>query len=110
LSDNIKFPIEGLGLGPDSLFIRSYYPKLLSKIRSFQRVCLIGNPGTQKSMFQFYYLTMIFNDKFGALPPDYLNNSQKPKVVLQQVGENDMYVFFVEEMIVHYISIFKINI
>ena len=25
LSDNIKFPLEGLGLGPDSLFIRSYY-------------------------------------------------------------------------------------
>jgi len=44
LSDNIKFPIEGLGLGPDSLFIRSYYPQLLSKVRSFQRVCLIGNP------------------------------------------------------------------
>ena len=53
---------------------------------------------------------MIFNDKFGALSPDYLNNSQKPKVVLQQVGENDMYVFFVEERIVHIISIFSKSI
>jgi hypothetical protein len=103
LPDNVEFPINGFG--SNLLFIRNYYPNLLATIRKFEWVCLIGNPGIQKSMFHWYYLAMIYNNKLGGLPPDYLNNSQPPKVILRQEGENDMFVFFVEEMIVHKINL-----
>jgi hypothetical protein len=58
---NEKFIQQDLDV--DTLFIRNYYPHLLAKIRSFKRVCLIGNPGTQKSMFQFYYMARLMNPK-----------------------------------------------
>ena len=58
-------------LGPQKLFVRQFYPDLLSEIRENKRSVLIGNPGIGKSFFQYYYLARILNPSlFGPLPPD----------------------------------------
>jgi hypothetical protein len=99
----------GLGIGADTLFVRDFYPELFTKIRSKQRICLIGNPGTQKSTFQFYYLARLLNSKLGPLPKDYLGSIVPPKVVLRQDGDSIL-IHFLEEKVTHSIPNFNTSI
>ena len=74
-------------IGSNILFVRNFYFELLTKIRTFKKTCLVGNPGTQKSVFQFYYLTMIkkaYDDENNQLPPDCYKNCKPPKIIIRQ--------------------------
>jgi hypothetical protein len=78
-------------IGSNILFVRNFYFELLTKIRTFQQTCLIGNPGTQKSFFQFYYLTIIkkaYDDENNQLPPDCFENCKPPKIIIRQEGKS----------------------
>jgi hypothetical protein len=77
-------------IGSNILFVRNFYFELLTKIRTFKKTCLVGNPGTQKSVFQFYYLTMIkkaYDDENSQLPPDCYKNCKPPKIIIRQEGK-----------------------
>ena len=92
---NCTFPI-GKGFGQSVLFIRSFYESLFTKIRSLDRSVLIGNPRLGKSVYQFYYLSRIFNpDVFGPLPPNHLG-STKVEFVIRQSGAKDLQIYNVE--------------
>jgi hypothetical protein len=81
-------------LGPESLFVRKFYPDLLKEIRKYKRSVLIGNPGIGKSFFQGYYLARIMNpSKFGALPPDCYGSTDPPSIVVRQMGARNMTIF-----------------
>jgi len=75
-------PTQTISSKTRTFYFRSFYPSLLDHIRSFPRSVLIGNPGTGKSMFQFYYLARI-------LRPDLFSDHKlqsPPKVILRQVA------------------------
>ena len=81
-------------LGPQKLFVRQFYPDLLSEIRENKRSVLIGNPGIGKSFFQYYYLARILNPSlFGPLPPDCYGSTTPPKIVIRQEGTAAMTIF-----------------
>jgi hypothetical protein len=70
----------------DLLFVRDFYPSLLEDLRKSRRSILVGNPGTSKSFFQFYYLARIFNPLvFGSLPKDSFGSTDPPDVVVRQI-------------------------
>jgi hypothetical protein len=74
-------------IGSNILFVKNFYFELLTKIRTFLKTCLIGNPGTQKSVFQFYYLSMIkeaYDNENSQLPPDFYKNCKPPKIIIRQ--------------------------
>ena len=81
-------------LSPSTLYVRQFYPDLLTEIRKHKRSALIGNPGIGKSFFQFYYLARIVNpDLYGPLPPDCFGSTAPPKIVIRQEGTASMTVF-----------------
>jgi len=67
-----SLPMEQETHAPNVLYARNFYPRLLGKIRGFRKAVLIGNPGTGKSVFQFYYLmSLLHPEKFpDAFPPN----------------------------------------
>lgn len=81
------------------VFVRSgVYPQLLATIRESKRTVLIGNPGTSKSFFHYYYLARLVKQSlFGSLPPDWLSCTEAPTIVVRQIGENSMTVYDLTE-------------
>jgi hypothetical protein len=81
----------------DGIFVRDFYPALLEEIRSERKLVLIGNPGTGKSWFQYYYLARLLNPSLlGPLPPDCNESLAPPKIVIRQVGTSNMTIFDIE--------------
>ena len=92
---NCSFPFKGFG--PQVLFVRHFYDTLFTKIRSLERTVLIGNPRLGKSMFQFYYLSRIFNHGvFGSLPPNHLGLT-KVEFVIRQLGADEVEIYNVDQ-------------
>ena len=89
------------GVLRNKIFIRSYYPKLLEKIRKHTHSVLIGNPGIGKSTFQYYYLARLFSPEIfsDAIPKDCYGNSEAPKHLIIQGGD-DYWVYDIEKNIV----------
>ena len=83
------------------LYCRSFYPELLKSIRFRPCTVLLSNPGTGKSMFQWYYLARLLNpDAFkDALTIDL------PEVVIRQVGDIDMDIYFIKAKVVQTVDI-----
>ena len=95
----------------DTIYERQFYPKLMNVIcNSDLRVILLSNPGTGKSVFQFYMLARFLNPalfagdggheqktsvvrKFGSATP--------PRVVVRHVLGSSIQVWFLEQQIVH---------
>jgi hypothetical protein len=106
LSDTLQvYKWTGYGTGdsvaPNSLFIREFYPALLSEIRESHNAILLGNPGIGKSWFQFYYLARILNPDLGTLPPDMDGSCDPPEVIIREVCGKDIQIYFVKEKIAH---------
>eukprot|EP01036_Dinobryon_divergens_P028471 gene28471-37421_t len=79
------------------LYCRSFYHELLKQIRFHPRTVLLSNPGTGKSMFQWYYLARLLNrDAFKDI-----NSIDFPDVVIRQVGDLKMEIYFIKAKIVH---------
>lgn len=92
--DIIRIDVGMKSLSPSTLYVRQFYPDLLTEIRKCERSALIGNPGIGKSFFQFYYLARIVNpDLYGPLPPDCFGSTTPPKIVIRQEGTASMTVF-----------------
>ena len=90
---NANFMFAGIKIGPQLVYVRPFYDKLLGEIRKISHVVLVGNPGIGKSTFQYYYLARILNPKlFGELPPDCFGNTAPPKFVLREVA-NVLYLY-----------------
>ena len=89
------------------IYARSFYPELLKQIRKYKRVVLLSNPGTGKSMFQFYYLARLLNPTafHDPLPPDSNDSSIFPEVVIRQIGTIEMQVFFLKAKVAHVVPI-----
>ena len=88
-----------LEFGSNLIYARSNYPSLLKTIRSVKRTVLSSNPGVGKSMFQFYYLARICNQQLlqsEPLPPDSYGSTEPPEVVIRQVGDEDMFIYFIK--------------
>ena len=82
------------------LYSRSFYPQLLHSIRKMKSTVLISNPGTGKSMFQFYYLARLLNPSvFEDRLPNNLRIENPPEVVLRQVGSSEMQIFFIKDRV-----------
>ena len=97
---NLKF-------GRNIIYSRPDYPSLLEKIRSLESVVLTSNPGIGKSMFQFYYLVRISNPELlrtQPLPPDSWGSTEPPEVVIQQVGDDRMFIYFIKAQRVYRIG------
>jgi len=47
--------------GSDTIYERDFYPRLVATILRFRRLILLSNPGTGKSVFQFYMLARYLN-------------------------------------------------
>eukprot|EP01036_Dinobryon_divergens_P035214 gene35214-45607_t len=61
LPSEIVFPGVYLKSSARYLYCRRFYPELLKRIRACRRTVLLSNPGTGKSMFQWYYLARVLN-------------------------------------------------
>jgi len=85
------------GHGSQFLFFREFYGSLLERIRQFERVVLLGNPGVGKSVFAYYYLWRMIQNK-DSLPPDHKGNTNRPQVVLFQSGEKDFSNMFLSSL------------
>ena len=99
-------PLETDDMYSDVLYVRPFYEDLLKAVRSRNHSLLIGNPGTAKSFFQYYYLARIYNaGLYGALPPDSTGSCDPPEVVVRQVGKG-MQVYFIKEAVAHQMDSF----
>ena len=85
------------------LYIRSFYPDLLKRVRSKWRTVLLSNPGTGKSMFQWYYLARLLNPHAfsDALTCDSAGKADPPEVVIRQVGQSHMQIFSLKARVAH---------
>lgn len=93
----------------DTIYERHFYPKLVSAIRCADvRVLLLGNPGTGKSVFQFYLLARYLNPSlFADAPlsgPIEFGSDAIPKVVVRHEPERRTRVWFLEQQVVQAIS------
>ena len=61
LPSGTVFPGALLKSSAKYLYCRSFYPDLLKTVRFCWRAVLLSNPGTGKSMFQWYYLARLLN-------------------------------------------------
>jgi hypothetical protein len=96
-------PIGG-AIGSDILFSREgINAPLFDLVRSTSRAVLIGNAGTAKSMFQYYYLYRLINPNAGALGQNCFGSCLPPNVVIRQVEEKTFTVYFLKEGVAHYI-------
>ena len=94
------------------IYARRFYPELLKNIRKHKRVVLLSNPGTGKSIFQFYYLAKLLNPQAfkDLLPPDSTGSSEIPEVVIRQVGTHIMQIYFVKAKVVHLITTVSVGV
>lgn len=87
-------PVDLDGISQSRVFVRSMYNGLLQAIRESKRTVLIGNPGTSKSFFQYYYLARLMCPQlFDPLPPDWNGSSVRPSVVIRQMGNEGMTIY-----------------
>ena len=107
LPSDTVFPGLLLKSSAKYLYCRSFYPELLKTVRSCWRTVLLSNPGTGKSMFQWYYLARLLNpDAFtDALTADSEGRTDPPEVVIRQVGVSHMEIFFIKARVVHKVHI-----
>ena len=91
------------------IYARRFYPELLKKIRKHDMVVLLSNPGTGKSMFQYYYLARLMNPAAfkDPLPPDSTESSEIPEVVVRQIGVDEMEVYFIRAKVAHLVPVRK---
>ena len=90
-------------LGSNMIFVRTCYFPLFSLIRSRDRCVLVGNPGTSKSLTQFFYLAWILNPMLLdplPFPPDYKGRTDAPKVVIRQAGDK-MTIYDIEKRVAY---------
>ena len=97
--------------GGDTIYERQFYPRLVNVIcSSSRRVVLLSNPGTGKSVFQFYMLARFLNPALfagdggqGQTPCDeyMFGFAVPPKVVVRQVLGDTTEVWFLEQQVVH---------
>eukprot|EP01036_Dinobryon_divergens_P036040 gene36040-46831_t len=85
------------------LYCRGFYPELLKNIRFHQRTLLLSNPGTGKSMFQWYYLARLLNP--GAFK-DALT-IEFPEVVVRQIGDMEMEIYFIKAKVVQTVDVHR---
>ena len=109
IGNNVTF-LPGLVAG-DTIYERQFYPELVSAIRSAdRRVLLLSNPGTGKSVFQYYLLARYLNpSQFEDVPiPRHLikfGSETAPKVVIRHIPLVGMEVWFLEQQVVHFINL-----
>jgi hypothetical protein len=90
LSCHPNFKI-GKSILPHTLFVREFYPRIFDLLMKNNHSVLLGNPGISKSWFQLYILYRLVNENLC----DYHGNC--PKVIIRQVGENNMYFYFPQD-------------
>ena len=101
-------------LAGDTIYERRFYPRLVNMIcSSSRRVVLLSNPGTGKSVFQFYMLARFLNPALfagdggqGPTPCDdeMFGFAVPPKVVVRQVLGDTIQVWFLEQQVVYNID------
>ena len=101
-------------LAGDTIYERRFYPRLANVIcSSSRRVVLLSNPGTGKSVFQFYMLARFLNPALfagdgGQGPTPYgartFGFAVPPKVVVRQVLGDTIQVWFLEQQVVYNIT------
>jgi hypothetical protein len=119
LGNNATFLI-GKALAGDTIYERSFYPQLVSAIRGLdRRVILISNPGTGKSVFQYYLLARYLNPSLfkdeGVPPPKRVKfgpreGGEAPKVVIRHMPTVGMEVWFLEKQVVHVVKAKNVDI
>lgn len=89
---DIKLPDSVL---PNTLYVRSFYPRLFNLL--WQRKCsiLLENPGISKSWLQLYIIYCLVNEKV-SLGPDYLGKNSRPKVIIRQIGTSRCVFYFTQ--------------
>ena len=112
LGNNATF-LPGV-LANDTIYERRFYPRLVNVIcSSSRRVVLLSNPGTGKSVFQFYMLARFLNPALfagdgGQGPTPYgartFGFAVPPKVVVRQVLGDTIQVWFLEQQVVYNID------
>mmetsp|Transcript_18932 Transcript_18932/g.17176 ORF Transcript_18932/g.17176 Transcript_18932/m.17176 type:complete len:546 (+) Transcript_18932:59-1696(+) len=82
----------------NTIFERSFYSDLLKCLNENNNRILIGNPGTSKSMFQYYYLVRLLNpDLFDPLPVNIFGSNSIPNVIIIQIGDMCMTINLIKE-------------
>jgi len=82
----------------NTIFERSFYNDLLKCLYEDRCNILIGNPGTSKSMFQYYYLARLLNpDIFDPLPIKSNGSQSIPNVIIIQKGVSRMTINLIKE-------------
>jgi hypothetical protein len=119
IGNNATFLI-GNALAGDTIYERSFYPQLVSAIRGLdRRVILISNPGTGKSVFQYYLLARYLNPSLfkdeGVPPPKRVKfgpreGGEAPKVVIRHMPNVGMEVWFLEQQVVHIVKAKNVDI
>ena len=108
IGNNAKFLLNRMA--GDTIYERRFYPQLVSAIRGIDlRVLLLSNPGTGKSVFQYYLLARYLNPSlFKDVPlPRHLikfGSEAAPKVVIRHTPLVRMEVWFLEQQVVHIIG------
>ena len=119
IGNDAKFLIGDAPAG-DTIYERSFYSHLVSAIRGLHlRVILISNPGTGKSVFQYYLLARYLNPSLfkanDVPPPEEIlfgprEGGEAPKVVIRHMPTMCMEVWFLEHQVVHVIKAINIDI
>ena len=82
---SMEFPGAGIALLPRTIFVRSFYNRLVERMLSDEKwYILLGNPGISKSWFQWYLMYSIAKRE-----PAWL-----PKVVVHQIGMESLTYYF----------------
>ena len=112
IGNNEKFVFDKLA--GDTIYERWFYPQLVSAIRCADlRVLLLSNPGTGKSVFQYYLLARYLNPSLFADAP--LSGEIKfgsevaPKVIIRHVPQEGIEVWFLDKQVVHSISTLHVS-
>jgi hypothetical protein len=113
IGNNARFLLDGMA--GDTIYERRFYPQLVSAIRGARRrVLLLSNPGTGKSVFQFYLLARYLNPSLfmdAPMPRHLIKFGSKaaPKVVIRHTPLEGTEVWFLEQQIVHLIDSLKMS-
>ena len=93
------------------IYVRDFYPRLFTKLRSLDKSILLGNPGVGKSWFQFYYIAALVNPKellgSDTLPPNHLGSCDPIEVVVRQLAAEEMIVYFLKAKKAHVVRCAK---
>ena len=113
LGNGVKFLDDEMPAS-DTIYERGFYPRLVSAIRGLRRrVILISNPGTGKSVFQYYLLARYANPSLfkdnDVPPPETIEfgprkGGDAPKVVIRHLPTVRMEVWFLEKQVVHVVT------